>query len=133
MNRLKTMVPELAEVLDAISDDISFNMLDIIIRDVQTIDSLTDKLNVSNKQCYDRIVKFLDIGLIKRKGMNYVITSFGRLIFEAQMKVAKAVQKLSKLKVIYAVRNGDISRDEYATLIDELIEDNEIKDIILNR
>jgi DNA-binding Lrp family transcriptional regulator len=127
------MVPELAEVLDTISDDISFNMLDIIIRDVQTIDSLTDKLNVSNKQCYDRIVKFLDIGLIKRKGMNYVITSFGRLIFEAQLKVAKAVQNLSKLKVIDAVRNGDIARDEYATLIDELIEDNEIKDIILNR
>jgi DNA-binding Lrp family transcriptional regulator len=127
------MVPEIEEVLDTISDDISFNMLDIIIRDVQTIDSLTDKLNVSNKQCYDRIVKFLNIGLIKRKGMNYVITSFGRLIFEAQLKVAKAVQNLSKLKVIDAVRNGDIARDEYATLIDELIEDNEIKDIILNR
>jgi DNA-binding Lrp family transcriptional regulator len=127
------MVPKVAEVLDAISDDISFNMLDIIIRDVQTIDSLTDKLNVSSKQCYDRIVKFLDNGLIKRKGMNYVITSFGRLVFEAQLKVAKAVQNLSKLKVIDAVRNGDISRDEYATLIDELIEDNEIKNIILYR
>jgi predicted transcriptional regulator len=127
------MVPKVAEVLDAISDDISFNMLDIIIRDVQTIDSLTDKLNVSSKQCYDRIVKFLDNGLIKRKGMNYVITSFGRLVFEAQLKVAKAVQNLSKLKVIDAVRNVDISRDEYATLIDELIEDNEIKNIILYR
>ena len=88
---------------------------------------------ISNKQCYGRIVKFLDAGLIKRKGMNYVITSFGQLIFEAQLKVARATQSLSKLKMLDAVRNSGITRDEFAILVKALIEDDGIKKIILSR
>jgi predicted transcriptional regulator len=91
---------EIVEVLEAISDNLSFNILDILVKNEQTMKGLGENLNISNKQCYGRIVKFLDTGLIKRKGMNYVITSFGRLIFEAQLKVARAIQSLSKLKML---------------------------------
>jgi predicted transcriptional regulator len=130
---MKSMEPQVTQVLDTLSDDISFNMLDIIIASVQNTDSLKEKLNISEKQCYDRIVKLLDIGMIKRKGINYAITCFGRLIFEAQLRVVKAAQNILTLKIIDVVNNSDISRDEYAKLIDDLIQDNEIKDMILNR
>ena len=130
---MKSGTPKLVEVLEAISDNLSFNILDMLDKNEQTIKGLGEKLNISNKQCYVRIVKFLDTGLIKRKGMNYVITSFGQLIFEAQLKVARATQSLSKLKMLDSVRNSEITRHKYAMLIQKLIEDEGIKKIILIR
>lgn len=129
---MKSGAPKLVEILEAISDNLSFNILDMIVKNGQ-LQRASERNFISNKQCYGRIVKFLDTGLIKRKGMNYVITSFGQLIFEAQLKVARATQSLSKLKMLDEVRNSGITRDEFAILVKALIEDDGIKKIILSR
>ena len=54
------------------------------------------------------------------------------MMYEAQLKVAKAAQRSSKLKMIDAVRSVDLPQNEYCRLVDELIDDFEIKNLILN-
>jgi predicted transcriptional regulator len=123
--------PEAAQVLDAISDKISFNMFKIIRNNVKDPESLRDELKISAKQCYDRIAKLIDTGLVKRKGGCYSITSFGHLIFHSQAKVAKAIENLSKLKMVDAIRSSDLPKDEHTKLIDELIDDDELREMIV--
>jgi DNA-binding Lrp family transcriptional regulator len=129
---LNFTAPKTAQVLDAISDEISFNIFKIIKDNAKDTQSITDELNISAKQCYDRIAKLLDTGLVKRKAGYYNITSFGRLIFQAQAKVAKAIENLWKLKMVDVIRSSDVSKDEYTKLVDELIDDDELKDTIVN-
>jgi predicted transcriptional regulator len=123
--------PEAAQVLDAISDNISFNMFKIVRNNVKDPESLRDELNISAKQSYDRIVKLIDTGLVKRNDGCYSITSFGRLVFHAQAKVAKAIENLSKLKMVDAIRCSDLPKDEHTKLIDELIDDDELREMIV--
>jgi predicted transcriptional regulator len=70
---LNFMAPEAAQVLVAISDEISFNMFIIIKNNTRDTESLRDELNISSKQCHDRIVKLVDTGLVKGKGRYYYV------------------------------------------------------------
>jgi predicted transcriptional regulator len=128
---MNSTAPEAAQVLDAISDKISFSMFNIIRNNVKDPESLRDELNISAKQCYDRIAKLIDTGLVKRKGGCYSITSFGHLIFHSQAKVAKAIENLSKLRIVDAIRSSDLPKDEHTKLIDELIDDDELREMIV--
>lgn len=128
---MKALAPEVVQILQALSDDASFNIIDIVINNAQSVEELKDKLNISSKRCYDRMPKLQDIGMIKRKGLNYGITSFGRLMYEAQLKIAKAVQNISKLKMIDAAANIDLPPNDYARLVEALIGDNEMKNFIV--
>ena len=121
------------KVLDAISDDISLNLLNVIFNEAGTANSLRDQLQLSQKEYYPRMAKLIETGLIKRKSRAYTITSFGRLIHQAQLKVAKASKNLLKLKIADIVGDSDISADEYTEFIDKLIDDIEIKNIILTQ
>lgn len=126
------MTPKLADVLAAISYDTAFNIIDIVVNSAQTAEGLKDKLNISRKRCQDRIKNLVDIGIIKRKDLNYTITSFGRLLYQTQLKVAKAVQNVSMLKMIDAISKSGLAQDEYVKLVTVLIDDDEIKDLIVN-
>lgn len=121
------------QVLDTISDDVSLIMISMIQNTSETVDSIIDKLNITHKQYYDRITKLLKTGLVKRRGRYFYITSFGKLIYQAHLKIAKAATNLSTLKAIDAIKlNNEMSHDEYRNIIDGLIDDNELKNIILN-
>jgi DNA-binding Lrp family transcriptional regulator len=127
---LNSTAPGVAQVLDAISDGISFNMFKIIKNNATNTESLSEELNISAKQCYDRITKLLDTGLVKRKGGYYSITSFGRLVYQAQVKVAKAIDNLWKLKIVDVISSSDLSSDECTKLVDEFIYDDELREMI---
>lgn len=121
------------QVLDAISDKISANMFSMIANDSETSEGLMDKLVVSRKQYYDRLRKLYAAGLITRRGRQYALTSFGRLIYRAQMDLVKASDQLLKLKAIDMIKAyKNISRDEHRKLIDAIIDDTELKNIIIN-
>jgi predicted transcriptional regulator len=130
---LSFTAPKTAQVLDAISDEISFNIFKIIKDNAKDTQGIRDELNISAKQCYDRIAILIDTGLIKRKAGYYIITSFGRLIFQAQAKVAKAIENYSKLKMVDVIRGSDLTRDERTKLLDELIDDDELRGIVVSR
>lgn len=101
------------EILGAISDDISISMFNLIANGSETTNSLIEKIKSNRKQIHDRMTKLLNAGLVRRKKGDYSITSFGKLM--------------------YAIRDSDISQDEYRKFIDELIHENELKDMILTK
>jgi hypothetical protein len=125
------MVPQIAQVLEAISDDTSFNIIDIIMINSQTADSLIDKLNIPRNKFFERTRKLIAMGMVRRKGLTYSITSFGRVMYEAQLKVAKAAQRSSTLKMIDVVMKMGLPEDAYSRLIHQLIDDFEITNLIL--
>jgi predicted transcriptional regulator len=121
------------QVLEAIADSISANILRMIANNSETCESLIDKLGVSRKQYYDRMGKLYRAGLIIRRGREYTITSFGRLIYRTHMDLAKASDSLLKLKAIDMIKtNKNISPDDYRKLVDSVIEDTELKNTIIN-
>jgi predicted transcriptional regulator len=132
MNRQKGLVTRL-EVLEAIGDSISANIFKMIANNPETTDSLIDKLHVSRKQYYVRIAKLYAAGLIIRRGREYTLTSFGRLIYWAHTDLAKASENLLKLKAIDLIMaHENISPDDYRKLVDSVIEDTELKNTIIN-
>ena len=121
------------QVLEAIADSISVTIFKMIANNSETSDCVIDKLRESPKQYYDRMRKLYAAGLIIRKGREYTITSFGRLIYRAPTDLAKASENLLKLKAIDTIMaHGDISPDDYRKLVDSVIEDTELKNTIIN-
>ena len=131
MIRVRQKAVTKLEVLEAISDDVSLDLLNIIFNKSETSNNLKEQLKLSRRKYFARLSKLVDTGLVKRKGKNYAITSFGQLIYNAQLKVTKAAENLPNLKMIDALKDSDISRDDYAEFIDKFINDMEIKNIIL--
>jgi hypothetical protein len=77
----------------------------------------------------------VNAGLVIRKNGNYFVTSFGKIVYDAQLMIGKAVESYWKLK---ALESFDISSagpqlpaEEYNRIIDTLMNGNdEIKDIL---
>jgi predicted transcriptional regulator len=123
-------VPNAKQVLGAISDDVSLNIFTMIKSKRMNTEELKDEPDMSNKQCYDRIVKLIDTGMVTRKNGYYSITSFGNVVFQAQAKVSKAFQNQSKLEMIDAFKNVELPKDELTKLIDNIIDDDELRQMI---
>ena len=131
--KLNFTAPQLTQVLNAISDEISLNIFVIIKNDGKNTEGLRDELNITSKQYYHRINKLVDMGLVRRKGSYYNITSFGRVIFQAQEKVAKAINNLSKLRIVDVISDSNLPRYVRTKLVGNLIDDDELREMIISQ
>ena len=62
---------------------------------------------------------------------NDASTSFGRLVYNAQLKIANAFSHSSELRMIDAIKShSGMSDDEQKRIIDKLLDDAELKDLI---
>ena len=96
-------------------------------------DTLRTKTKFSRTQYYSRLSSFIKMGLIKRrKGGNYSLTSFGKVIYEIQRIFEYTVNNYYwKLKAVDSAQlPKEISREEYTKLVDSLIDNQKIKEII---
>jgi hypothetical protein len=72
-------------------------------------------------------------GLIIRIDGKFRVTAFGRLIYNAQLKIATALKYSSELKMIDAIRSySGMSQEEKNSLIEILVKDLEIKKLVSN-
>ena len=96
---------------------------------------LKTKLNLTKRQYYSNMKKLVDVGLIRRCGGKYRITLFGKVVFNAYAKietVAKDYWKLQALdSIVQSADNRDLSAQECQMIIDELIDNPEIKDMLV--
>ena len=121
------------QVLCTIYDSTSINIIGLVHNDSQTPETIMKKLNITLKQYSVRISKLLKAGLVKRKSKKYSITSFGKIVYDAYSKIARAAINLSTLKVMDTIKlNKNISHDEYRNVIEYLISDNQLKNILLH-
>jgi predicted transcriptional regulator len=96
-------------------------------------DTLRTKTKFSRTQYYSRLSSFIKMGLIKRrKGGNYSLTSFGKVIYEIQRIFEYTVNNYYwKLKAVDSAQlSKEISREEYAKLVDSLIDNQKINEIM---
>lgn len=95
-------------------------------------DMLIRKTKLIRKQYYSRMSKLIKSGLIKRKQGKHTLTAFGKVVYDAQMKIENAANNYWNLKAIDSHEDSnDLPSEERKKLIDQLIDNQEIKDIII--
>jgi len=120
------------EVLRAIMDDKSLNLFEIIALYSADTDNMINRLGLTKKEYYPRIYDLRRAGLIRKSNSKYHLTSFGKVVYEAQKLIGKGMQDYWKLKAIDSIDLFEISTDERGKIIDTIIETEEIKNILIN-
>jgi|SRR4029079_19195775 len=101
--------------------------------DSPTSKNLMRTLNLTRKEYYSGTTRLLKRGLIIRINDRFGVTAFGRLIYNAQLKIVTALKYSSELKMIDAIRSyPGMSHEEKNSLIEILIKDLEIKKLVSN-
>jgi predicted transcriptional regulator len=126
--------PEVSLVFRALSDDKSLTLFNTIALSPGNSDFLTRNLGLTRKQYYSKMNQLSKEGLIARKNGKYYITTMGKIIYELQNVVGIAVNNYWKLKAIDTLRIQDqLPDDQIAKLIDTLVENQDLRDILLKR
>jgi predicted transcriptional regulator len=124
-----------ANIMYAISDEISLAMF----KSIATTDNCNSNLfkkqfKFTARQYYSRISRMMKVGLIKRQKRKYVLTSLGKVVYEAESTISMGLFYYWKLIAIDAVLlhlpQKELLIEEYSKFIDGLIEDQKIKEIL---
>jgi hypothetical protein len=127
--------PSVSAILKKISDDKAL----ILFNSIAVSSSNNDRsfppkeMNLSTKQFYSRISSLLKAGLIKRHKGKYFVTSLGKVVYESQMIMCKALSYYWKLKAIESIEmsGSGLPNEERTQLINALIDNHQIKDILI--
>jgi hypothetical protein len=127
----------ISDTIKAISDDNSLALFNTVALASGSSGILKTTLNLTRRQYYSRMSGLIYAGLVIRKNGKYFLTSFGRLVYEAQTIIGKAVKAYWKLKAIDSFEtsfgSARLPTQEYSRIIDTLMEgNNEIKEILKN-
>jgi hypothetical protein len=93
------------------------------------------KLGLTRKQYYSRMSALTNAGLILRSNGQYSLTSFGKVVYEAQLLIEMAKQNYWKLRAIDSVEFSarGLSLEERSKIIETLIVEDDLKEILLGR
>lgn len=134
-----TRIPSIEDVLYAISHG---NAL-VIFRTIAAVGQNSSSkisisiFNLNRKQYYSRISDLRKAGLINGSYGKYFLTSLGKVVYYAQEVVENAVNDYWKLRAIDSLKvptdddNDFLSKEELAKIIDSLIDNQEVKEILL--
>ena len=93
--------------------------------------------DLSSKQFYFRVSALINAGLVKReRNRVFSLTSFGKVVYNAMSLVELAASNYEKLKAIDSVQaflSMDKTVDDGFKVVDTLIDNRQIKDILLAR
>ena len=127
------MLTSKQSILGAISDNRASNILKSIASADSNSDILITELKLTRKQYYSRMSGLIKAGLVKRQRGRYLLTAFGKVIYNAQMslegRIESALNNYWKLKAIDSLEMP--SREENDKVISMLIDNQEIKDILI--
>ena len=127
------MLTSKLSILGAISDNRASNILKSIASADSNSDILITELKLTRKQYYSRMSGLIKSGLVKRQRGRYLLTAFGKVIYSAQVtleaKIESALNNYWKLKAIDSLEMP--SREENDKVISMLIDNQEIKDILI--
>jgi predicted transcriptional regulator len=128
--------PSITSVLKKISDDkalVLFNSIAVSSSNNERQATLKE-MNLSTKQYYSRISGLQNAGLIKRQKGKYSLTLLGHVVYGSQMIIVQTLAYYWKLKALEAIEmsaTSELPNDEKEQLINALIDNHQIKDILL--
>jgi hypothetical protein len=130
VNNLENTTLSIIDILRAISDDKSLVLFNTIALTTSSETGvLISGLGLTKKQYYSRMSGLVDVGLIMREKGDYFLTSFGKVVYAAQMLIGKAKENYWKLKAIDSIEssNNELTYEERIKIIDSLILDDDLK------
>jgi hypothetical protein len=132
---IMTVLQQTADkVIAAISDRESLELFRIIAINSEDSDGLRTKTNLTRKQYYSRLSRMTKAGLVRRKKGKHSLTAFGKVIYDAQTIIERAVNNYWRLKAIDSLEvSNDLPEEERIKLIDSLLDNNHIKEILYNK
>src|SRR5207302_10613487 len=123
-----------ANILSAIADDKSLVLFNTIALAPGDSDILITRLGVTRKQYYSRISALMKTGLISRRDRQYMLTSLGKIVYDAQLMIGRATNTYWKLKAIDSLETEHkLPADERNKIINTLIDNQDIIKILVNR
>ena len=120
------------DVLHAISDIKSLDMFCFIAKQSLECHVLKQTKGLSKKRSYSRTSQLLKVGLtIKRKNGRFSLTTFGAVVYHAQLVIESGIKNYWKLKAIDSIQSStDIREQERVKLIKSILGDNPIEKIL---
>ena len=88
------------DLLGAVSAPGSFRLFSAVASDQQVNSTLIKRLGLTRKQYYTRMSKLVKAGLIKRERGRYILTAFGKVIYELHLILSTAVDLRRRMKDI---------------------------------
>ena len=124
----------IANILKAIADDRSLVLFNTIAIAGGDSDILITRLGVTRKQFYSRMSALQKTGLIIRKNRQYVLTSLGLIVYDAQMMIGRATNTYWKLKAIDSLETEHkLPAEERNKIINTLIDNQDIIKILVKQ
>lgn len=121
-----------ATVLRTIADDRSLELFRTIAQGMIDSDSLKSKTKLTRKQYYSRLSRMTKAGLVRKKSGKYLLTAFGKVVFDAQTTVESALTSYWKLRAIDSLEmSNELPKEEQKKLIDALLDNQELKGILV--
>jgi predicted transcriptional regulator len=121
-----------SSVLRTIADDKSLELFSTVA--LETIDSknLKNRTKLTRKQYYSRLARMTRAGLVRRKNSKYVLTTFGKIVYESQLTIQNALNNYWKLKAIDSLETAnELPKEEQQKLIETLLDNQELKGILV--
>ena len=119
-------------MLKAIADDKSLELFGTVAQ--ETIDSrnLKSKIKLTRKQYYSRLSRMTRAGLVRRKDGKYILTTFGKIVYESKVTVENALNNYWKLKAIDSLEtSNELPKEERQKLIETLLDNQGLKAVIV--
>jgi hypothetical protein len=124
----------IADLLKAISDEISLELFRIVTFTKPNTEILISKTKLTRKQYYSRMSTLIKVGLIKKINGKYTLTAFGKVIYyKALIIMENATSSYWELKAIDSLEmSNDFPAEERNNVINSLVDNQEIKVILLS-
>jgi hypothetical protein len=123
-----------ADILNAKSDDKSLPLFNTIAVINGETEIQVRKMGLTLKQYYLRMAKLTKADLIRRKNGRYFLTLLGKIVYEVHLTIAKALNYYWKLQALESIQTSSpdgLPKKEISKLVDTLIDDYQIKDILM--
>jgi hypothetical protein len=126
-------ITNVAHILRAISDTMSLELYkSIATSNGEKGEDLLEKTKITRKQYYSRLSNLTKAGLIKRKHGRYSLTAFGKVVYDSEIAIENAFNIYWKLKAIDSIGiSNELPKEEYSKIVDALIDNYEIKDMLI--
>jgi hypothetical protein len=134
MHKTELNAPSISYILKKISDDKALTLFNNIALTKDNNHIPLKEMNLSTKQYYSRLSGLTSAGLIKKKQGQYCLTALGKVVYNAQIVIGKALSYYWKMKAIESIQlsaGRDLAREDMLTLIQSLVDNHQIRDILL--
>jgi predicted transcriptional regulator len=134
MQIARNSTPPVSYILKRIADDKALTLFNsIAVSNGEGIISIRE-MNLTTKQYYSRISGLLNAGLVKRHKGKHSLTLLGKVVYNSQIAIGKALNYYWKLQALESIQTSSspaLPKEELSKLIDTLIDNHEIKDILM--